>query len=68
MKKLKREKLVSGLFLSGHPLDKYRAKLSTLSSSQLKKIDGVSSGAKVELCGIIQTPSKIYQRRMKRVC
>ncbi|HRG47482.1 MAG TPA: DNA polymerase III subunit alpha [Leptospiraceae bacterium] len=61
--KLKREKLVSGLFLSGHPLDKYRAKLSTLSSVTIEKIDAVSSGAKVELCGIVTSPEVKYTKK-----
>ncbi|MCP5499925.1 MAG: DNA polymerase III subunit alpha [Leptospiraceae bacterium] len=61
--KLRREKLVTGLYLSGHPLDKYRGRLKTLSYSTIEMLDDVSSGTKVELCGIITTPQVKYTRK-----
>lgn len=61
--KLKREKLVTGLFLSGHPLNKFQSKLKTLSNLTVEKLDDMSSGSKVEICGLITTPQVKYTKK-----
>ncbi|MCE9500880.1 MAG: DNA polymerase III subunit alpha, partial [Leptospira sp.] len=61
--KLKREKLIAGLFLSGHPLDKYKAKLKIMKSISIEKVDTISSGSKVELAGIITKPEVKFTRK-----
>jgi DNA polymerase-3 subunit alpha len=61
--KLKREKLVLGLFLSGHPLDKYKSQLKTLSSLTIEKMDSISSGSKVEICGLISNKEVKYTKK-----
>lgn len=55
--KLKREKSVTGLFMSGHPLDKYASIMKTLPVLTVGKMDDLKSGTKVELVGIITNPS-----------
>ena len=55
--KLKREKAVTGLFLSGHPLDKYSGIMKSLPISPISRMDDTKSGTKVELAGIINSPS-----------
>jgi DNA polymerase III subunit alpha len=61
--KLKREKLVSGLFLSGHPLDKYKSKLGSLTKTTIEKTEDLSSGTKVDLCGIVVSPTVKYTKK-----
>jgi DNA polymerase-3 subunit alpha len=51
--KLKREKSITGLYLSGHPLDAYKTKLDQLSILEIDQLDSKASGSRVELCGII---------------
>jgi DNA polymerase III subunit alpha len=61
--KLRREKLIVGLFLSGHPLDKYAKKLKTLSKLTIDKADSLSSGIKIELCGLITKPEVKFTKK-----
>lgn len=61
--KLKREKLVTGIFLSGHPLNKYESRLKTLSNLTVEKLDDMSSGAKIEICGLVTTPQVKYTKK-----
>lgn len=61
--KLKREKAVTGLFLSGHPLDKFKNKLNTLSKLTIEKLDNMSSGSIVEVCGIVTNPEIKYTKK-----
>lgn len=61
--KLRREKLILGLFLSGHPLDKYAKKLKTLSSFTIEKADALSSGSKIEICGLITKPEVKFTKK-----
>ena len=52
--RLKREKAICGLYLSGHPLDKYKKKLDCLTSIfDIEKVDTFASGTKLEVCGIV---------------
>ncbi|EQA35327.1 DNA polymerase III, alpha subunit [Leptospira inadai serovar Lyme str. 10] len=51
--RLRREKSVTGLFLSGHPLDRYEAHLLSLHSIPIEKLDDIKAGAKVEIAGIV---------------
>ncbi len=61
--KLKLEKSVSGVFLTGHPLDKYKKYLKTLSYSTIEKIEDMSSGAKVDFCGVITKIEIRYNKK-----
>ncbi len=62
--KLRREKAICGLYLSGHPLDKFKSKLSYLKSiSKIVELDEFPSGTKVEICGIV---SDILIRQTKK--
>lgn len=53
-----REKQVLGLYLSGHPLDKYKSQLKTLSTITIEQLDGKSSGIKIELTGLVTSIEK----------
>ncbi|MCB1191589.1 MAG: DNA polymerase III subunit alpha [Leptospiraceae bacterium] len=61
--RLKREKAVAGLFLSGHPLDKFKTMLNTLSKLTVEKLDTMSSGAVIEVCGLITNPEIKYTKK-----
>jgi DNA polymerase III subunit alpha len=61
--KLKREKSVLGIFLTGHPLDKYKLQLQSLSHTTIERMDELSSGIKVELCGVITKMEVRYNKR-----
>ncbi|MEM4270848.1 MAG: DNA polymerase III subunit alpha, partial [Candidatus Pacearchaeota archaeon] len=61
--KLKFEKSVSGVFLTGHPLDKYKKYLKTLSYSTIETIEEMSSGAKVDFCGVITKIEVRYNKK-----
>jgi DNA polymerase-3 subunit alpha len=51
--KLAGEKEVIGIFVTGHPLDEYDAKVSELGTHDTDKLEGLERGAEVALCGIL---------------
>lgn len=61
--KLKREKAVAGLYLSGHPLDKYEKQLKSLKTIPIEKFDDLKSGTKVEVAGVISSKNIKLSKR-----
>jgi len=61
--KLKKEKSVTGIFLTGHPLDKYKNQLKALSHLTIENVDELAPNSKVELCGIITKLELKYNKR-----
>ncbi|MDX1957691.1 MAG: DNA polymerase III subunit alpha [Leptospiraceae bacterium] len=61
--KLKKEKAITGLFLTGHPLDKFKRELSKLSFTTIDRLDEFPSGKRVELCGIITVPEHKFTKK-----
>jgi DNA polymerase-3 subunit alpha len=51
--KLSSEKEVLGIYVTGHPLDEYSAKVAELSSHYTETLEGLERGAEVAICGIL---------------
>jgi DNA polymerase III subunit alpha len=51
--KLTGEKEVLGIYVSGHPLDRYKDKVSDLATNFTDKLDGLEKNTPVTLCGIL---------------
>jgi DNA polymerase-3 subunit alpha len=55
--KLNKEKDVTGIFISGHPLDDYRIEIKTFTTCSLNDLNKFErSGAKVKVAGMIVNP------------
>ncbi|MCX7997541.1 MAG: DNA polymerase III subunit alpha [Leptospiraceae bacterium] len=61
--KLKLEKSVTGVFLTGHPLDKYKRHLKSLAYTTIEKMEELSSGAKVDFCGVVTKIEIRYNKK-----
>jgi DNA polymerase III subunit alpha len=51
--KLAGEKEVLGIFVTGHPLDEFSAKVAELSTHDTEALEGLERGAEVAICGIL---------------
>jgi DNA polymerase-3 subunit alpha len=51
--KLTGEKELLGFYVSGHPLDPYRAKVKELTEHTTETLEGLSRGTEVKICGIL---------------
>jgi len=51
--KLAGEKEVIGIYVTGHPLDEYSAKVSELATHSTETLEGLEKGVEVALCGIL---------------
>ncbi len=51
--KLASEKEVLGIYVTGHPLDEYAAKVSELATHSTETLEGLEKGVEVALCGIL---------------
>jgi DNA polymerase-3 subunit alpha len=51
--KLAGEKEVLGIYVSGHPLDRFREKIANVAKNYTDQLDGLEKGVMVELCGIL---------------
>jgi DNA polymerase III subunit alpha len=51
--KLASEKEVIGIYVTGHPLDEYAAKVSELATHSTETLEGLEKGVEVALCGIL---------------
>jgi DNA polymerase-3 subunit alpha len=60
--KLLGEKEMLGFYVSGHPLDAYRDKVSELRTHSSQTVEGLDKGYEVRLCGILNS---INRRRNK---
>ncbi len=60
--KLAGEKEVLGFYVTGHPLDQYRDKVTELATHDSSTLEGLEKGAEVALCGIVTG----IQRRRNR--
>ncbi len=63
--KFSREKEMLGYYISGHPLEKYRAEVESFSNPPIEKLDDSSDGTKVRLCGIITAVRRQVTRNGK---
>jgi DNA polymerase-3 subunit alpha len=60
--KLAGEKEVLGFYVTGHPLEQYREKVTDLASHSSDTLEGLERGVEVALCGIL---TSIQRRRNK---
>ncbi|MEO8025408.1 MAG: DNA polymerase III subunit alpha [Bryobacteraceae bacterium] len=60
--KLQAEKEMLGFYVTGHPLDAYKDKVSELATHSSDNIEGLGRGVEVALCGIL---TSIQRRRNK---
>ncbi|MBV9405161.1 MAG: DNA polymerase III subunit alpha, partial [Acidobacteriaceae bacterium] len=51
--KLAGEKEVLGIYVSGHPLDRFKDKIAELGRHSTDKLEGLERNATVEICGLI---------------
>jgi DNA polymerase III subunit alpha len=51
--KLGGEKEMLGFWVTGHPLDRYEAKISELATHDTSNLEGLGKGAEVKLCGVL---------------
>lgn len=62
MEKLRGEKEVLGYYVTGHPLDNYRDKVSEVATHYSDSLAGLEKGAEVVMCGLL---TGIQKRRNK---
>jgi DNA polymerase-3 subunit alpha len=60
--KLAGEKEVLGFYVTGHPLDEFRAKVADLASHNSSQLEGLTRGTSIAICGII---TGLQRRRNK---
>jgi DNA polymerase-3 subunit alpha len=61
--RLNREKEFLGLYLSGHPLQRFREEVKLFSSTALQDLEGMPDGAQVMVCGLITNIKTIVDRK-----
>ncbi|MBI5514612.1 MAG: DNA polymerase III subunit alpha [Deltaproteobacteria bacterium] len=52
--KLRRERVALGLYLTGHPLDRYAAEVGRVATAQAAGVSALDNGAEVSLAGVIE--------------
>jgi DNA polymerase-3 subunit alpha len=62
IEKLRGEKETIGFYVSGHPLDEYRWKVTELTHFASNNLEGIEKGQEIALCGIL---TGIQKRRNK---
>lgn len=63
--KLAYEKEVLGIYVSGHPLEKYERELRAFSSCTTGSLDGIKNQGAVTLVGLIENPQKKISKKGK---
>ncbi len=66
-KKLSSEKETLGFYVSGHPLDRYRAELASFGTADTEKIAEVKDGREVRFGGIISAVKLMNDKRGNRM-
>ncbi|NUM66657.1 DNA polymerase III subunit alpha, partial [candidate division KSB1 bacterium] len=61
--RLKREKEFLGLYLSGHPLDRYALEVNLFSKQRLQDLEGMRDGVQVMVCGLVTNVKTILDRK-----
>jgi DNA polymerase III subunit alpha len=65
--RLEREKSLIGIYVSGHPLEKYADEVRTFSTVQLDQAPLLGDGARLRSCGIISAWRTLINKRDKRM-
>lgn len=66
--KLRLEKEVLGIFVSGHPLDKYRNQIDKFSTQSIMNLPDLSDGTSVTIGGMISGYRLIMTKKMDNMC
>jgi DNA polymerase-3 subunit alpha len=61
--RLAREKEFLGIYLSGHPLQRFREEVKLFSSTSLQELENLPDGARVMICGQITNLKTIVDRK-----
>lgn len=61
--RLKREKEFLGLYLSGHPLDRFAVEVNLFSKQRLQDLEGMRDGVQVMVCGMVTNVKTILDRK-----
>jgi DNA polymerase-3 subunit alpha len=67
LEKLKKEKEVTGIYISGHPLDDYRLEIKTFTTGTLADIDKVKN-REVKVAGIVTTTETKFSKNGNPYC
>lgn len=67
LEKLKREKEVTGIYLSGHPLEDYKLEIKTFTTSRLKDIES-KKDREVKVAGIVTATETKYSKNGNQYC
>jgi DNA polymerase-3 subunit alpha len=60
--KLSSEKEMLGFYITGHPLDQYKDKVTELSTHTTSNLEGLPKGAEIALCGVL---AAVQRKRTK---
>jgi DNA polymerase-3 subunit alpha len=66
--RLAHEKEALGLYITGHPLLRYRGDVRRLAAVEAGRIESVSDQAEVRLCGVVSQVKEIMTRKGTRMC
>ncbi len=67
LEKLKKEKEVTGIYISGHPLDDYRLEIQTFTNASLNEIEKVK-GRDLKIAGIVTTTETKFSKNGNQYC
>jgi DNA polymerase-3 subunit alpha len=59
------EKEMLGFYVTGHPLDEYRDKVSELATHNSSNLEGLEKGADLAMCGVLSTVTRKRNREGK---
>jgi DNA polymerase-3 subunit alpha len=66
--KLAGEKEVLGIYVTGHPLDRFRSKIADLATHTTDRLEGLDKGMEVKICGILTGIVRKTNREGKYWC
>ncbi len=67
LEKLKKEKEVTGIYISGHPLDDYRLEIKTFTNCTLNDIEKIKN-KEVKVAGIVTTTETRFSKNGNQYC
>ncbi|MFN8323278.1 MAG: DNA polymerase III subunit alpha [Chitinophagales bacterium] len=67
LEKLKKEKEVTGIYISGHPLDDYRLEIKTFTNCTLNDIERIKN-KEVKVAGIVTTTETRFSKNGNQYC
>jgi DNA polymerase-3 subunit alpha len=67
LEKLKKEKEVTGIYISGHPLDDYRLEIQTFTNASLNDIEKVK-GRDLKIAGIVTNTETKFSKNGNQYC